>query len=741
MGIFFNRNRGNHCNQNNECAPCQDQVQQQPQYYNQVQQQAWGERGTCNGPSCNRQAQGATHLDVGTNRQEMYGRNSCSGPLDNNNFRPVTREQNQRRELTGSPAPASACSEDNFSKAANDAAARGVPLVLVVGNPAVNGDAREHQSKAWSMQNGYYEEQGRSNTRRHYKDEAVFVNVDPAKVKEGTMLDKLLKEQKLTGKDAATLMCSTDANSDGTSLSVKQRFDRPTDPFKLISAHDSLKTQVRPAKTAYTDAPETKQESKQELEIKPLEQLINPALKQPAAPVGENLYDDKRNGGDAQEQKQEQKQEHTPEQKQEQAPEQKQELAPEQKQEQAPEQKQEQSPEQKQEQAPEQKQETKPEVDDEIIDFGALPGPAEGNNNNSSKRDSSPQSTDTSKEQELKEAAEKQAKERAEALDKMVAGTTDRMRIERIESFDRFYADEVKRTERASQTFGEIGSNAAEAKKLLQYEDMNLIAFNDYKREIKNQYGTFSYRETILKNEDAVQEKRNQQWEGLKKGAADPNDPNHLHKQFLLYEIAKGNYLPKTHVEQISSYHDHRKTAGGQITAQRGIWQAEAAETLANIAANPKLNHDMVARLLPNLVNNQALPELTRVKAMAGIANLANDTTSTYMDVRTKGERENTNPFEVTGSPRDVAIASIINAMYRDNGNPQYKPSVHVQREGMKALTQLKAVEAMRQVRSLGKQSMLPELRQMTEDFNKGILKETQADYDRLARQILEAQN
>jgi hypothetical protein len=35
---------------------------------------------------------------------------------------------------------------------------------------------------------------------------------------------------------------------------------------------------------------------------------------------------------------------------------------------------------------------------------------------------------------------------------------------------------------------------------------MNLIAFNDYKREIKNQYGTFSYRETILKNEDAVQE-------------------------------------------------------------------------------------------------------------------------------------------------------------------------------------------------------------------------------------------
>ena len=79
--------------------------------------------------------------------------------------------------------------------------------------------------------------------------------------------------------------------------------------------------------------------------------------------------------------------------------------------------------------------------------------------------------------------------------------------------------------------------------------------------------------------------------------------------------------------------------------------------------------------------------------------------------------------------------------MHKDNSNPQYKPSVHVQKEGMRALTQLKAVEAMRQVRSLGKQSMLPELRQMSEDYNKGILKESQADYDKMAREIIEATN
>lgn len=718
MGIFFNRQRGNHCNQQsgvqNDCSPCQDQVQQQhPQYYNQVQQQAWGERGTCNGPSCNRQAAGVTHLDMGQNRQEMYGTRyggncrdgSCPGPLDSNSFRPVQRDHGQQREFSGSPCPTSACSEDNFSKAANDAAARGVPLILVVGNPASNLEAREHQSKAWSMQNGYYEEQGRANTRRHYKDEAVFVNVDPAKVKEGTMLDKLLKEQHLTGKDAATLMCSTRSNSDGASFSVKQRFDQPTDPFKLISAHDALKTQVKPIKTAYTDEAEPVQ--KQELHIKPLEQLIAPALKIPPAPSAEDLYDDRRNGGNIGNNKAEVK------------------------------------PEVKQEQKPEVTQEQKPASQPEILDFGNPPGLDEitPGKPEAVKKPEQPAEQQQKAEQLEKAEAEKQAKVKQEEMNRMVAGTADRLRIERIESFDRFYTDEVKRTDRASQTLGDIGTNATEAKNLLKYDDMNLIAFNDYKREIGKQYGVLSYRQTIMNGEDAVQENRNQQWEGLKKGAADPGDPNHLHKQYLLYEIARGNYLPKTHTEKISNYHDHRQTVGGQITAQRGVWQAEAAETLANIAANPKLNHDVVARLLPNLVNNPILPELTRVKAMTGIANLATDTTSTYMDVRTKGDRENKNPLDVTGAPRDVAIASIINAMHKDNSNPNYKPSVHVQREGMKALTQLKAVEAMRQIRSLGKQSMLPELRQMSEDYNKGILKESQADYDKMAREIIEATN
>lgn len=753
MGIFFNR-RGNHCNQQQQdCMPCHEQTQQPQQgYYNQVQQQAWGERSGCSTGTCNRQGAGVTHLDMGTNRQDLYGSRaggncrdgSCPGPLDSNNFRPIQRDQTQGRVLSGSPCPTSACSEDNFSKAANDAAARGVPLVLVVGDPAQNRDAKEHLSKAWSMQNGYYEEQGRSNTRRHYKDEAVFVNVDPSKVKEGTMLDKLLKEQQLTGKDAATLMCSTSANSDGASLSVKQRFDTPTDPFKLISAHDALKTQVRPTKTAYTDAaelvqkqeqkqeqtqPETGKEQEQKLDVLPkISDLINPAMKQAAEGAAQNLYEDARNGGDTLDVKPESKQEAKPEVQPEVKPEVQPEVSPEAK--------------------PEAKQETKPEVSPEVVDFGNPPGPSEntGNGTDSANQqgagttsDYFPKTTEALKEIEQREAAETQNKTREEALLKMVAGTADRMRIERIESFDRFYTDEIKRTERAGQTFGEIGSNAAEAKKLLKYDDMNLIAYGDYKREVAAQYGVFSYRDTIIKNEDAVQEKRNQQWEGLKRGAADPSDPNHLHKQYLLYEIAKGTHLPKTHVEQVSSYHDYRKTAGNQITAQRGLWQAEAAETLANIAANPKLNHDMVARLLPTLVNNQALPELTRVKAMTGIANLANDTTSSYMDVRTTGERENADPLAVNGSPRDVAIASILNAMHKDNSNPQYKPSVHVQKEGMRALTQLKAVEAMRQVRSLGKQSMLPELRQMTEDYNKGIIKETQSDYDKMAREMIEA--
>ena len=78
--------------------------------------------------------------------------------------------------------------------------------------------------------------------------------------------------------------------------------------------------------------------------------------------------------------------------------------------------------------------------------------------------------------------------------------------------------------------------------------------------------------------------------------------------------------------------------------------------------------------------------------------------------------------------------------MNKDNSNLSGKPNLEFQKAAMDALVSLKAVEAMKQLRSLGKRSVSGELRQMTEDTNKKIRDTARLDFSPMAEQIIKGQ-
>lgn len=345
--------------------------------------------------------------------------------------------------------------------------------------------------------------------------------------------------------------------------------------------------------------------------------------------------------------------------------------------------------------------------------------------------------------QATEKPAEMSDKERAEAETRIIAEVANQIRDGRIKTFDRFYENESIRSERASRTLDQTGTSQAKAREMLGYDDMNLIDFQAFKKQVDEQYGfwnNFNSRSYIKSKEDVVSNSRDEQWTNLKKLAADQNDPNYKHKQVLLAEIAMGMHLPIKEGERVSYYHDDRMATGNQIVAPRAAWQKQAAETLAAIAADPKANHDVVARVLPEIMANPFIPAETRIAAMKGMVALASDTTSSFMDVRTKAEKQSGNNLAVLGTPREVAIASILKAMHRDNNHYTGKPNLEVQKAGMEALLQLKAGETLMQLHSLGKRSPSPEVRQAAEDYSKKIAAASQPELLKLAEAELRKQ-
>lgn len=794
LGRIFHGRRNCH-NQPSDCSPCETETQ--PTYENcrpvgpvpGNNQNCWQRPGDNQRPDRN-----PSHLEFNQNpyqvqpqpapyrpgQNQFNNRQSEVAPVGNGtetvnslrvsetlDLKTGKRGFESATRVSGEIKPESRFNESTFIDAANQAAREGKPIVLVIGNPATAA-TRDHLSKAWSMQNGHYEQQGRPDTRRHYKDEAVFVNIDPAKVKEGSLLSDLLKEQKLDRNNSATLILAARSTSDGASLSVKERFDQAADPFRLIAAHDQIKAAVKPVAGSFSDntVPAVPvKPGKDEAPQKPQEPQARPV-------IGNNEVKDNfsphRNGGpDTAVLPQSNFAPHRPVKFSDAlAPQKPAAIMPEKPAAIVPE---------KPVVAPEkpvavvpQKPAMQPEKPLQLEPSDFAPQPIEKPRETPKKpvaatpekpaavgpqnpaaaasekpAPAKPVETANLPPQATEKPAEISDKERAEAEKRIIAEVADQIRDGRIKTFDRFYENESIRSERASRTLDQTGTSQDKAREMLGYDDMNLISFNSFKKQVEDQYGfwnNFNSRSYIKSKEDVVSNSRDEQWANLKKLAADQNDPNYKHKQVLLAEIARGMYLPPKEGEKVSYYHDDRMATGNQIIAPRAAWQKQAAETLAAIAADPKADHEVVARVLPEIMANPFIPAETRIAAMKGMVALAGDTTSSFMDVRTKAEKQAGNNLAVVGTPREVAIASILKAMHRDNNHYTGKPNAEVQKAGMEALLQLKACETLMQLHSLGKRSPSPQVRQAAEDYSKKIAAASQPELLKLAEMELRRQ-
>ncbi|MBI5172562.1 MAG: hypothetical protein HY986_06715 [Candidatus Melainabacteria bacterium] len=801
LGRIFHGRRNCH-NQPSDCSPCETETQ--PTYENcrpvgpvpGNNQNCWQRPGDNQRPDRN-----PSHLEFNQNpdqvqpqpapyrpgQNQFNNRQSEVAPVGNGtetvnslrvsetlDLKTGKRGFESATRVSGEIKPESRFNESTFIDAANQAAREGKPIVMVIGNPATAA-TRDHLSKAWSMQNGHYEQQGRPDTRRHYKDEAVFVNIDPAKVKEGSLLSDLLKEQKLDRNNSATLILAARSTSDGASLSVKERFDQAADPFRLIAAHDQIKAAVKPVAGSFSDntVPAVPvKPGKDEAPQKPQEPQARPVIGN--TEVKDNFSPHRNGGPDTAVLPQSNFAPHRPVKFSDAlAPQKPAAIMPE-KPAVAPEkpvavvpQKPAVTPEKPVAVVP-QKPAMQPEKPLQLEPSDFAPQPIEKPRETPEKpvaatpekpaavgpqnpaaaasekpAPAKPVETANLPPQATEKPAEISDKERAEAEKRIIAEVADQIRDGRIKTFDRFYENESIRSERASRTLDQTGTSQDKAREMLGYDDMNLISFNSFKKQVEDQYGfwnNFNSRSYIKSKEDVVSNSRDEQWANLKKLAADQNDPNYKHKQVLLAEIARGMYLPPKEGEKVSYYHDDRMATGNQIIAPRAAWQKQAAETLAAIAADPKADHEVVARVLPEIMANPFIPAETRIAAMKGMVALAGDTTSSFMDVRTKAEKQAGNNLAVVGTPREVAIASILKAMHRDNNHYTGKPNAEVQKAGMEALLQLKACETLMQLHSLGKRSPSPQVRQAAEDYSKKIAAASQPELLKLAEMELRRQ-
>ncbi|MBX9940923.1 MAG: hypothetical protein K2Y32_16805 [Candidatus Obscuribacterales bacterium] len=630
--------------------------------------------------------------------------------------------------VKGEVAPQTSWNQNNFAEAANQAAREGKPLVIVVGSDK-NPETAAHLSKAWSMQNGHYEVQNRPDTRKYYKDEAIFVRVDPEKVQPGTVIADLLQRERLQGGDAATIIATasgTNSKSGAEGLTTKAHFGEPIDPFKLISAHDAARNGLRPSEAKFADKP--KQES------------TPPSDNQTAQREAEDLYPDSRN--------------EIPKINPEKIPPARdiQDLYPDSRNE-----------------IPQTIPEKTPPVRD-IQDLypdsrNAAPAPQrrrgyeeETQTENNSPLDTPQQSpldspmqtpvdtpqqspldapmqtpVDTPQQSPLDspmqtpvdalEAQNSEAQNRAaqaEPSPQMTLEQAARLTSTRMESFDHFFKNETLRNEGASRSIEDVQASDAGARNLLTGPEYNLLDFTKFKAEIDNQYSFFSFQSTIIDGENSVAEKRDAQFEALKSSAKSEGG-DYRNKQVLLAQMAMGLHLPAKDGEKVSYYSEYRMQNGNQIVSPRESWQQAAAQTLADIAADPSKDHSVVARVLPQILNNPFIPASVRIKALAGMTALANDKTSNYMDNRTKSEKENDDPTQVTGNPREVAIAAIVKAMQRDSNHFSVKPSIEFQKAALDSLLQLKAGEAAMQLHSLSKATTSQEIRELNAQYIKLI--------------------
>lgn len=692
-------------------------------------------------------------------------------------YRNGTNEYSTVTERSNPYKPKSDYNEDTFTDAANRAAKEGKPLVVVVGNendPRTNA----HLSRAWGAQQGYSEQQGRPDSRHYYKDDAIFVNVDPAKVKEGSVLAGVFANQQI-GKDSAptTLVLGTTNSSDGARLRTQQRFNNPADSFGIISEIDRAKAQLKPLNVTYTDAKsqsdapaQTKKEEAKKEETKP--EAAKPEAAKPASTpadvrkrVMEALSQDTdpetrarvmRALDEIEAEKAKAKPKESDKPKTTELPKTPEQIAAEnakKAREAASSQPVDLYGENRNGVKPAEKQTEKPAARTSDSPAPPVPNPPPPVVETAHKprevpAPPVPNPPDTTPKREVpappvvqKPAAKiepakpapakindlgpdvpkveapkppKVEPPKPDAIDpRALSESVFQFQMAKIRGFDDFYKNETARQDKAMRSIDAAGTNSAEAAKLLGYDDMNLIGHRQFEAKVKDQYGTFSWRSTIKTEENKIADQRAEQWAGLRKLASDQTDPNYIHKQMLLHEIATGKHIAYKEGIKVSNYNEDRDKEGNPIISARGTWQIEAAEKLAEIAKDPKLNHEVVARSLPELLRNSQVPTAAKLKALEGVVALAQDKTSGFMDVRGEDAKKTPDFPYADGKPKDVAVAAIIKAMHADNNSWSGKPNMEFQEAALKALVQLKAVESINQLRAIQGQTTDANLRNM----------------------------
>jgi len=216
-------------------------------------------------------------------------------------------------------------------------------------------------------------------------------------------------------------------------------------------------------------------------------------------------------------------------------------------------------------------------------------------------------------------------------------------------------------------------ATAEKTKWLRQQEDMNLLADGDIRKKLNN-LGTYFTGSGRRADEDALVEKRAQQWQDLRYQAANPGDPNHKAKQFMLYEFMTGKH---TDGFNFGTENEYRVGHGGSaLKTDREEWQKQAAKALVDVIKKPGVEHELATRLIIDGLNNPKVPVSARIELLAGIEHMAKDTQNKYLD----------------GNPRPTAVAVVVRSLLKSHNEKE--DNGDFQRAAMDKLVQMNAVEA-----------------------------------------------
>lgn len=265
-------------------------------------------------------------------------------------------------------------------------------------------------------------------------------------------------------------------------------------------------------------------------------------------------------------------------------------------------------------------------------------------------------------------------------------------------AFNNFSESEDRRLNGAVATLKDDHptATAEKTKWLRQQDDMNLLADGDIRAKLNN-LGTYWTGSGRRADEDALVEKRAQQWQDLRYQAANPTDPNHKAKQFMLYEFMTGKH---TDGFNFGTENEYRVGHGGSaLKTDREEWQKQAAKALVEVIKKPGVEHELATRLIIDGLNNPKVPVSARIELLAGIEHMAKDTQNKYLD----------------GHPGPTAAAVVVRSLLKSHNEKE--DNGDFQRAAMNKLVNMNAEAAYGVIEYLAREGGSDRTRQHARDL------------------------